>query len=676
MEFSAFSMAKKEMLWYTGNRGLQNKNREGRVTKRRRKQMKRKNIAVIMTALDTDNQAEMLKGIELCGKSNGCNVAAFVWFTGIYEKGSHNLGEMNIAMLPDLNLFDGVILSADVFHLEQNKERLERMLETVSCPIVTIGCRYKNAPAVWADNYVGMRRLMEHLVKDRGMRKLHFVKGIEGNVDAEARYKAYLDVLKENRIPVEPERITQGDFYVIGGEKAAKEVLESKLPFPEAIVCSNDTMAITVYDILSKEGYRVPEDVLITGYDYTYECRLHYPQIISIRVNSFDIGLQACTALLRMIGGEPVKPDYSVPDEMILENTSERKEERESVNNIAQRGMVSDSARRVMIHHLINFEKNITETVGFDSWKNIVQYFVKQINPGEFYCCVNKGFIDNVFRNATVEQETRSSEEWLAYTEDVGPIIAYKDGAFFEKEPFPSKCGLDTLFDNSGDARLYVFSPLHYLDRNYGYLVFADSTFPIANPLYIIWLNSIGNSVENMRKHTMLINAMVKLDDANIRDPLTGVYNRFGMERYFAIVKEKCIDKQLYLFLSFADIDGLKTINDVYGHEEGDRIIRDTGHILQDEVEDAYVVRYGGDEFIVMGTAFSEEEAESYWMRVQRSVDEYNAEHEGMAVMSISSGFKLFRLDPYSGLEECIGEVDKKMYEEKNRKKARKKEAK
>ena len=248
--------------------------------------------------------------------------------------------------------------------------------------------------------------------------------------------------------------------------------------------------------------------------------------------------------------------------------------------------------------------------------------------------------------------------------------------SFFEKEPFPSKCGLDTLFDNSGDARLYVFSPLHYLDRNYGYLVFADSTFPIANPLYIIWLNSIGNSVENMRKHTMLINAMVKLDDANIRDPLTGVYNRFGMERYFAIVKEKCIDKQLYLFLSFADIDGLKTINDVYGHEEGDRIIRDTGHILQDEVEDAYVVRYGGDEFIVMGTAFSEEEAESYWMRVQRSVDEYNAEHEGMAVMSISSGYKLFRLDPYSGLEECIGEVDKKMYEEKNRKKARKKEAK
>ena len=638
--------------------------------------MKRRNIAVLMTALDTDGQAELLKGIELCAKSNGYNVAVFVWFTGVYEKERHNMGEINIAMLPDLNLFDGIILFADVFHMKQNRERIEALLEKVSCPIVTVGCRYKKSPAVWADNYVGMRRMMEYLVRERGLRKLHFVRGIEGNVDAEARFKAYLDVLKENRIPVEPERITQGDFYVLGGEAAARDVLNSSLPFPEAIVCANDTMAITVHDILTKNGYRIPEDTLITGYDYSFECRIHYPQIISVRINSYEMGTRACDALIRLVAGETVEADYRVPDEVMLDESTNGSEADESVGSILQNAGVYESGRRVMIHHLINFEKNIMETVGFDSWKSAVQHFVKQMDPGEFYCCVKKGFIENVFRNATVEQETRSSEEWLAYTEDAGPVIAYKDGVFFDKEPFPSKYALDTLFEDSDKAKLYIFSPLHYLDRNYGYLVFGDSTFPIGNPMYIIWLNSIGNSVENMRKHTMLINAMVRLDDANIRDPLTGVYNRFGMERYFAIVKEKCIDRQLFLHLSFADIDGLKKINDVFGHEEGDRIIRDTGRILQDEAGDAYVVRYGGDEFVVMGTAFSEQEAESYWTRVQHAMDEYNAEHEGMAVMSISSGYNLVRLDPYSVLEDCIGEADKKMYVEKNKKKAMKKETK
>ena len=633
--------------------------------------MKRKNIAVLMTALDTDGQAEILKGIELCGKSNGCNVAVFVWFTGIYEKERHNFGEINIAMLPELNLFDGIIVFADVLHMKQNREKIEQLLDEVSCPIVTIGCKYKKAPAIWADNYAGMRSLMEYLVKERGLRNLHFVKGVEGNVDAEARYKAYMDVLKENRIPVEAERITQGDFYVIGGEKAAREILNSPLSFPEAIVCANDTMAITVYDILVKKGYRVPEDTIITGYDDSYECRVHYPKIISIRVNSFEMGTQACTALLRLLAGEEVEADYRVPDEVILEQRSNRGGESEAAGSISYYEGASDSARQVMIHHLITFEKNIMDTVGFESWRGAVKSFITQLEPGEFYCCVKKGFIESVFENATVEQETRSSEEWLAYTEQMGPIIAYKDGMFFEKPPFNSGYALDSLFEDSEDAKLYIFSPLHYLDRNYGYVVFADSTFPIGNPLYILWLNCIGNSVENMRKHTMLINAMVRLDDMNIRDPLTGVYNRFGMERYFAIVKEKCIDKQIFLQLSFADIDGLKKINDVFGHEEGDRIIRDTGRILQEEAGDSYVIRYGGDEFVVMGTAFSEQEAESYWIRVHQAIDDYNKEYEGKAMMSVSAGYNLVRLDPYSCLEDCIGEADKRMYTEKNRKKAK-----
>ena len=88
--------------------------------------MKRKNIAVLMTALDSDGQAEILKGIELYGKENGCNIAVFLWFTGVFEKERHNLGEINIAMLPNLSLFDGVILLADALHLKENKERIEK----------------------------------------------------------------------------------------------------------------------------------------------------------------------------------------------------------------------------------------------------------------------------------------------------------------------------------------------------------------------------------------------------------------------------------------------------------------------------------------------------------------------------------------------------------------------
>lgn len=633
--------------------------------------MKRKNIAVLMTALDSDGQAEILKGIEAYGRSNGCNVAVFLWFTGVFEKERHNLGELNMAMLPDLNLFDGVILFADALHMEKNRECIENLLENVSTPLVTIGCKHKTAPAVWADNYVGMRSLMEYLVVEKGLKKIHFVKGIEGNVDAEARFKAYEDVLTENGIRVTPERITQGDFYVIGGEKAAKEILSSKLPFPEAIVCANDTMAITVHDILTRKGYKVPEDVIITGYDYSFECRTHYPDIISVRINGQEMGERACKAVLRMGVGKKVAPDYMVPDEVILNGKKSGALLTEGYDVFLEKNLgASDTLRRKMIHDIITLEKNAMENTGFENWRQAVKIFVEKIDPKEFYLCTNQGFVEDVFEKATVEQENMSVEECLAYSDEVDVTIAYKNGEFVEKAPFPSEYALDELFMKGKEEKLYIFSPLHYLARNFGYFVFVDSGFPVENPLYITWLNYMGNSIENIRKQTMLVNAMVKLDEMYVKDSLTGVYNRFGMERYFAIVKEKCIDLQTFMHLSFADVDGLKKINDVYGHDEGDRIIRAVGQILQEEAKDCYVIRYGGDEFIVMGSAFSEKEVENYWSRVHDRIKEYNAEHEGQAVLSISEGYDLVRLDIHSYLEDCIKEADERMYVEKNRKKA------
>ncbi len=630
--------------------------------------MKRKNIAVIMTAIDSDGQAEILRGIESCGKENGCNVAVFAWFTGFFEKERHNLGEINIAMLPDLNLFDGVILLADIFHIDENKKRLESALKDVKCPIVTIGCKYKDAPAVWADNYVGMRNLMEYLVKERGFTRLHFVRGIEGNVDAEARYKAYLDVLRENKIPVESERISQGDFYVIGGEQAAKEILSSPLAFPEAIVCANDTMAITIHDALTRKGYRVPEDVVITGYDYSFECRFRYPDIISVQVQGRKLGEQACCALMMQIVGKHCESEYRIPDVMMLESEKTRSSRDNDLFSFTN--MSPDAVKRVLVHHIIMLEKNIMESTRFESWKLAVRNFIEQVEPCEFYCCVNKGFVDNIFENATVNQEMMNLEECLAYTEEVDVPIAYKDGQFIEKESFASKFALQDMFEDSDAGKLYIFSPLHYLHRTFGYFVFVDSMFPIGNPLYITWLNYMGSAIENIRKQCILVKAMTQLDEMYVKDSLTGVYNRFGMDRYFAIVKEKCIDLQMYMLLSFADLDGLKKINDVYGHEEGDRIISAVGRILQEEAGDAYVVRYGGDEFIVMGTAYSETEAENYWNRVQARIDSYNAEYPGRAVLSISHGYDIIRMDANTFLEDCIQEPDKRMYAEKNRKKA------
>ena len=639
--------------------------------------MQHKNIAVLITAIDTDDQSDILRGIEENAKFHGCNVAVFLWFTGSFEKEKHNLGEINIVNLPDLNQFDGVIVVANAMHLEGNRQKIEELLEDVTCPIVSVGFKLKNYPGIFTDAYSGMRELVEHIVYDHGIRKIHFVKGIEGNADAEARYRAYLDVLSENNIPIVPERISQGDFYITGATIAAREILRSTLPFPEAIICANDTMAITIADILMSKGIRVPEDVIITGYDCSLEGQVHKPKITSVRTRCKEMGEGASRILLDIINGEEVEQATYLPDELVLNESCgcESKSDvliKEQEYRIGAVG--AENERRKMIHQMLMLEKHIIEGNTFEEWRDCIKEFIHVINPPEFYVCANEGFIENIFELGMMEQEDMSTEERLEYSQNVDVIIAYQNGMFKNHSAFDSKMAFDDLFHDTEGGKLYIFSPLHYLERNFGYFVFVDSSFTIGNQLYVSWLISMGNAIENIRKQSMLRNAMKRLDDMYIRDSLTGVYNRFGMERYFMELKKKCLMTNSSMQISFVDVDGLKKINDKCGHEEGDLIIKTAAKILQKKAGKSYVIRYGGDEFVIMGAAKSEKDVETFWKQVNEEIEKYNTHHKRQADLSMSYGYDVFKIDVNTFLEDCIRVTDQKMYIDKNRKKQQRQE--
>lgn len=628
---------------------------------------KRINIAVLVTGVDSEAQAEILKGIEDYGKANDCNIAVFLWFTGAYERDKHNLGEMNIANLPDFNLFDGIILFSNTLHLESNRKHIQRLLEQVSCPVVCVGAKVADYYYVGTDGYSAMRKLVEHFVKDHKMNRLHFVKGIEGNADAETRYRAYVDVLTENGIPVSQERVSQGDFYVIGAELAAKEILNSKISFPQAIICANDVMAMTICDILKEKGYRIPEDVVISGYDCVTEGQAYHPSLTTIRTRFWDMGKTACRMVLDLLAGEEVPKEILLEDELVLGESCGCATN--NLSSVKHHPLRSEVFQRKMIHQMIELEKSIMEIENHVDWTEALKGFISQIGPEEFYCCVNENFVESIFERGVMEQEAMSAEEKLMYTEKTKVLIAYQNGVFKRKSDFDSKMALDDIFGEAEKGKMYIFSPVHYLDRNYGYFVFVDNEFPIANQLYVNWLIHMGDSLENIRKQNMLKGAMARLEEMYIRDSLTGVYNRFGMERFFAEIKMKSMMSNIKMQLSFVDLDGLKEINDLHGHEEGDRIINATAEVLSKNCGKFYVIRYGGDEFIVMGIVQSEREVEEYWNHVHRNIKEYNEQNKKYSELSLSYGYEIFKMEPKTNLEDCIRIVDKKMYSQKNEKK-------
>ena len=155
---------------------------------------------------------------------------------------------------------------------------------------------------------------------------------------------------------------------------------------------------------------------------------------------------------------------------------------------------------------------------------------------------------------------------------------------------------------------------------------------------------------------------MHSLDKEVMRDSLTGLNNRKALDNTFAeYAKIAGSENRLYLFMM--DLDGFKEINDRYGHPTGDHALIETAGLLLRSVDGmrSIVIRYGGDEFLVMG--FPNNDPEAYKARTYALFKEYNAASDLPYRIRISIGYTEYDKD--QTLEELISIADQYLYRRK-----------
>lgn len=144
-------------------------------------------------------------------------------------------------------------------------------------------------------------------------------------------------------------------------------------------------------------------------------------------------------------------------------------------------------------------------------------------------------------------------------------------------------------------------------------------------------------------------------------DPMTGCLNRAtGMQMLENLMKQK-VD----IVICFIDINGLKEINDVLGHEQGDALILNSVKIIKENIrENDLLIRLGGDEFLICFVNAGIDKAETTWRRVVDKIEIANGE-DSPYIISLSHGIAEIKKSDRIMLDEAIREADIKMYEEK-----------
>jgi diguanylate cyclase (GGDEF)-like protein len=170
----------------------------------------------------------------------------------------------------------------------------------------------------------------------------------------------------------------------------------------------------------------------------------------------------------------------------------------------------------------------------------------------------------------------------------------------------------------------------------------------------------IGENITERKKTENLLLHM------SMHDRLTGLYNRAFFDEE---LNRLSLGRQLPISIIMADVDGLKNINDTFGHAAGDRLIKLAAHVLLQafRTEDV-VARIGGDEFAVLLSSTAAPDAEEAIARVRKFQDEANAVNDEF-ILSISLGVATAKSG--KGLVNAMKLSDERMYINKYSKKER-----
>jgi LacI family transcriptional regulator len=220
-----------------------------------------------------------------------------------------------------LILLDRVLKDDDVAYLARR------------IPVVLLAGKGDNTSAVTVrvDNEYAMRSLAEHLRNVHGITRFGFVTGSNESPDSVVRARSFRIAVEELGGTLDEVDFLEADWTSAGGEQAMLSRLEQPEPLAQGYACANDQTAVGVIYALSARGMKVPDDVVVTGFDDISLTRYFNPSLTTIRQSGSILGEVAVDALVAMLDdSKDVKRTIVLPTELVVRGSCGCEEQSDS----------------------------------------------------------------------------------------------------------------------------------------------------------------------------------------------------------------------------------------------------------------------------------------------------------------------------------------------------------
>lgn len=262
----------------------------------------RRRIGVLLDALYNEYASMLVTAFELEARERDIDLYCFAG-GALHSLAGHEKSRNRCYQLASARALDAIV----VLSLNASSEAVEAFLARYpDLPTVTVGHFVPGVPVVVADNAAGMRDAVMHLINAHGRRRLVFLRGPAENQEAQTRFQAYKDALRDLGLAYDPALVLSGEFVFEAGKQAMRELLERQLDF-DAVVGANDFSTLGALQVLRDHDINVPHQVAVVGFDDAEEARGATPTLSTVRQPYFELAARALDTLTNILEGRPTQ---------------------------------------------------------------------------------------------------------------------------------------------------------------------------------------------------------------------------------------------------------------------------------------------------------------------------------------------------------------------------------
>ncbi len=636
---------------------------------------KRKLIGVIVAGPENTYQQRIFDGLFSQCQAYDYDLAVFSPLVSVYHFDQTYLrGELNIFELINFDLLDAVI----VVPISLNEDKVttvegyiaRKLAEQCRKPVVSLDMPINDYDTVYTDDTSAFYHITKHVVTVHGCKDIYFLNGLIDSVVSQHRLDGFSKCMKEYGLHCDSANVFYGDFWYSGGEQLADRMISGEIPVPQAVVCASDHMAIGLTNRLIKNGIDVPGQVVVTGYEATQEALTNHISVTSYIPGVNLMAAEAVNRIRRII--EPGKPilECMEPDEsgMSIGGTCGCQEDisylKDRLSSSFYNVKINYSDRSVFdiqdMGRLMDSYMLETLTASQDPADclrriNDATYLIRPYD--HLYMCLREDWLDteksfvhgypSVMRSVIHAMPDNAEDYDISerYCDDI------------PERSFESSLMLPQMIEEHKSACVYYFAPIHFKDNMLGYTVLQcrlERKIKISN-VFHTWMRNVNNALEMTRVQNRLMRF-------SVRDDMTGLYNRRGMEQELEKLNASVTGGE-YRFAAVVDMDGLKRINDTYGHSEGDYGIKAVAAAVSAcALKNELCVRAGGDEFYMIGLgSYDKDSAQERVKAFEAAISAENISAAKPYEITASIGCSI---TPAAGsvFEDVIKAADYKMY--------------